>query len=101
MISYERFKELCESIGLVEKLDSKYTPGFKFFSFSFGDFYKKDCCVYYKKWGMRVCSILDESNVGCWEIEESELLPRFEMLKEEIRQIKMKYKMDRIEKDFV
>ena len=50
---------------------------------------------------MRVCSILEESNIGCWEHEECELLPRFEMLKEEIRQIKMKYKMDEIEKDFV
>lgn len=101
MISYERFKELCESIGLVEKLDSWNKTGFKFFSFSFGDFYKKDCAVYYKKWGMRVCSILDESNVGCWEVEECELLPRFEMLKEEIRQIKLKDKIDKIEKDFV
>lgn len=64
MISYERFKELCESIGLVEEPYTRFNT-IKFFSFSFGDFYKKDCCVYYKKWGMRVCSILDESNVGC------------------------------------
>ena len=100
MISYERFKELCESIGLVEKLDSKYTPGFKIFTFSFKDF-SRECAVYYKKWGMRVCSILDESNVGCWEVEECELLPRFEMLKQEIKQIKIQDKMSNIEKDFV
>lgn len=97
MISYERFKELCESIGLVVKVESS---GFKIFTFSFKDF-SRECAVYYEKWGMRICSILDESNVGCWEVEECELLPRFEMLKEEIRQIKMKDKMDKIEKDFV
>lgn len=97
MISYERFKELCESIGLVEKVESSR---FKIFTFSFKDF-SRECAVYYEKWGMRVCSILDESNVGCWEVEECELLPRFKMLKEEIRQIKLKDKMTKIEKDFV
>ena len=100
MISYERLKELCESIGLVERIYTGNNTEFKFFAFSFKKF-SKDCAIYHDKWGMRVCSILDESNVGCWEIEESELLPRFEMLKEEIKQIKMKDKMDRIEKDFV
>ena len=50
---------------------------------------------------MRVCSILDESNIGCWIVEECDLLPRFEMLKQEIKQIKMNYKMERINKDFV
>lgn len=99
MISYERFKELCESIGLVECY--RNNTGFKFFSFSFGDFTKEDCAIYYDKWGMRVCSILDESNIGCWIVEECDLLPRFEMLKQEIKQIKMNYKMERINKDFV
>ena len=98
MISYERFKELCESIGLKEKV---FSPTFKIFIFPIKDGCTKECAVYHAHWGMRVCSILEESNIGCWEHEECELLPRFEMLKEEIRQIKMKYKMDEIEKDFV
>ena len=99
MISYERFKELCESIGLVECY--RNNTGFIFFSFSFGDFTKEDCAVYFEKWGMRVCSILDEYNIGCWEHEECDLLPRFQMLKKEIKQIKMNYKMEQIKKDFV
>ena len=97
MISYERFKELCESIGLVEKSRPGDNTGFKFFIFSFGDF-TKECAVYYK-WGARV--ILDESNIGCWEHEESVLIPRLENLKQEIKQIKMNYKMERIKEDFV
>jgi hypothetical protein len=100
MISYERFKELCESIGLVEEPYTRFNT-IKFFRFSFEDFSIKDCAIYSDKWGMRVCSILDESNIGCWEVEECDLLPRFEMLKQEIKQIKMNYKMERIKKDFV
>lgn len=97
MISYERFKELCESIGLKETVLSE---GFKFFTFSFDDF-SKECAVYNNHWGMRVCSILDESDIGLWEQEESALIPRLENLKQEIKQFKMNYKMERIQKDFI
>lgn len=97
MISYERFKELCESIGLKETV---LTEGFKFFIFSFED-YSKECAVYNTHWGMRVLSILDESYIVPWELEESALIPRLENLKQEIKQFKMNYKLENMKEDFV